>query len=71
MRRVRRIYRRLDEWILGFSRGEYAFAVGVTAGFCSLAMSLLLGDPNYVFAIGIGVTLAALNYWSDPNHREE
>jgi len=71
MGRLRKTYKRLDEWMLGFSRGGYALAVGVTAALSSLAVSLVLGDPNYVFAIGIGVTLTAFNYWSDPNHREE
>ncbi|EMA64446.1 hypothetical protein [Halorubrum lipolyticum] len=67
----RRTYRRLDEWVSGFSRGGYALLVGVAAALSSFAVSLALGAPDYIFAVGIGLSLTAFNYWFDPNHREE
>ncbi|EMA63797.1 hypothetical protein [Halorubrum kocurii] len=67
MVRVPEAYRRLDRWIRGFSRGSYALLVGVTAGLSSLAVSALLGSPDWVFAVTMFVTLSAFNYWFDPN----
>ena len=60
-------HKRLDRWIRGFSRGSYALPVGVTAGLSSLAVSALLGSPDWVFAVTMFVTLSAFNYWFDPN----
>lgn len=68
---IRQVYRRLDDWVWGFSRREYAILIGWTATLGALTVTFALGDPNYAFAIGIGLTLTGLNYWSDPNRREE
>lgn len=71
MDRLRRAYRRLDTWVLGLSRGGYAVLVGVISAFGVLAVGAAFGEPNYAFALGISVTLAGLNYLSDPNRRTE
>jgi len=68
---IQDIYRSLDSWVWGLSRGKYAILTGFTAALGVLVVSFALGDPDYAFAIGISLTLAALNYWSNPNQREE
>lgn len=71
MDKIRQVYRRLDDWVWGLSRGEYAILTGITAASGSLAVTFALGDPNYAFAIGIGLTLTGLYYWSNPNQKQE
>jgi hypothetical protein len=68
---IRQVYRRLDNWVRGFSRGTYAILTGTTAALGSLVVTFVLGTPNYAFPIGIGLTLTVLNYWSNPNQRKE
>ncbi len=69
MDNIRQVYRRLDSGIWGLSRGEYAILTGVTATLCNLVVTLALGNPNYAFAIGIGLTLTTLSYWSNLNQK--
>lgn len=56
---------------MGLSRVEYAVSAGRIAAFGALAISTVLGDPDYAFAIGIGLTLTVLYYLSNSNHKEE
>ncbi|WP_193570604.1 hypothetical protein [Halorubellus sp. JP-L1] len=65
------MYRRLDEWAWGLSRLRYALLTGVVAAVGSIAVSVAFGSPSYVFALGIGIALAVLNYLSDPNRTED
>jgi hypothetical protein len=65
------LYRRLDDWAWGLSRVEYAIFTGIFAAFGSLAVSMVLEDPDYAFAIGIGFTLTVFYYVSNPNQKEE
>ena len=71
MESVRDLYRKIDDWAWGLSRGTYAIASGLIAGFSVLAVSTVLGDPSYIFAVGIGLTLTVLYYWSNPNQKAE
>jgi len=71
MGRVRKLYKRLDNWVLELSRGKHAILIGFAAALGSLGVSLALGDPNYAVAIGIGLSSIAFNYWSNPNQKEE
>jgi hypothetical protein len=71
MERLRRVYTRLDDWVWGRSRLGYAVLTGTLAAFGVLVVGLVLGDLDHYFALGIGITLAVLNYWSDPNQRDE
>lgn len=68
---VRGLYRNIDDWAWRLSRGTYAIVSGLIAGFSVLAVSTVLGDPSYIFAVGIGLTLTVLYYWSNPNQKEE
>ena len=71
MSNLRELYRKADDWAWGLSRGTYAIVSGVIAGFSLLAVSTALGDPNYIFAIGMGLTLTVLYYWYNPNQKAE
>jgi len=68
---IRQMYNRIDDWVWELSRGKYAVLTGFTAAFSSFVVTLALGDPNYAFAVGIGLTLTVLYYWSNPNHKDE
>ncbi len=68
---IPQLYRRLDDWVWGLSRRAYAILTGLTAGLGSLLVSVAFGDPDLVFAVGIGLGLTLLYYWSDPNQRAE
>ncbi|ELY80195.1 hypothetical protein [Natrinema gari] len=68
---IRAAYRRLDEWVGGFSRGTYAVFVACQSALGVLAVGAVLGEANYAFAMGFGGTKLVLTYLSDPNHREE
>jgi hypothetical protein len=71
MGNIRQLYRKIDDWAWGLSRGKYAILPGFIAGFSAFVVSVALGEPNYGFAIGMGLTLAVLYYWSNPNQKEE
>ena len=64
-------YKHLNHWAMNLSRSKYAILTGFSAAFGVLAVSVALGEPDYAFAIGISLTLATLNYWSNPNQNEE
>lgn len=71
MSNIRQVYRRLDSWASGLSRGKYAILIGATVALGSLAVTFALGDPDYAFATGISLTMTVLYYWSNPNQKEE
>ena len=65
---LRYLHRKVDRWVRGLSRGTYAILSGGIAGFSVLVVSTALGDPDYIFAIVMALTLTVLYYWFYPNH---
>ena len=65
------MYRKVDNWVRGLSRGIFAILSGVIAGFSVLIVSTVLGDPDYTFAILMSLTLTVLYYWFYPNYIAE
>jgi len=68
---IRQLYRKIDDWAWGLSRGKYAILAGFIAGLTAFAVSVALGDPNYVIAITMSLTLTVFYYCFSPNQKEE
>ncbi len=71
MARIRQVYAHLDSEVWRLPRSKYAILTGVIAALGNLVITLALGNPNYAFAIGTGLTLTVLSYWYNPNQKEE
>lgn len=65
------MYRRLDNWVWGLSRVEYALLTGTTAALGALAVGTVFGAPDYAFAFGLGLTMTVVYYLFNPNQRDE
>lgn len=70
MDNLRQVYRCIDDWVLSLSRGKYAVLIGVLSALGVLAVGTVFENLDYAFAVGISVTLAVLNYISNPNQKE-
>ena len=69
MKRLSEVYNRVDKKIRKLSRISYAALIGITSMTASLIASTALGKTDIIFSTTIGITLATLNYISNPNQQ--
>lgn len=63
-------YRRLDARVRGFSRTRYALTVGVFVFAGTLGVRVLLGEPEMLQALMMGIAFTVVYYVMNPNQSE-
>ena len=67
----RQLYRRADDWARGLSRVRYALLTGIVASASVLGVGVVLDTSTTVYAVTMGVTMAALYYAIDANAADD
>ena len=67
----RQLYRRADDWARGLSRVRYALLTGIVASASVLGVGVVLDTSTTVYAVTMGVTMAALYYATDANAADD
>ncbi len=70
MSTARRLYRRLDEWIRGLSRIQYASLAGITSAIVLFVFGTLVGESLSFEAVAMGISMAVGYYAFNPDHKD-